>query len=192
MKCLSSAPRTPHPAPQKGFTLIELLVVIAIIALLAGLLFPAIGSAMKTAKRAKAATIAQSIESAIVLYSSDYGGKLPIASGYGGVDKFYEGDESKDIMVVLMAIDTAPNAGHVLNPTRKVYLDTEQATDDGTLLDPWGTQYGIKLDLNYDGAVSYQNKANEVHRKKAVVVSAGPDRDMDDIDDNIANVELDN
>jgi prepilin-type N-terminal cleavage/methylation domain-containing protein len=175
-----------------GFTLIELLVVIAIIALLAGLLFPAIGSAIKTAKRGKAAAIAKTIENSILIYANDYNGQLPVASGLGDADKLYLEDESKEIMVVLMAIDAPPNTGHVLNPTRKVYLDTEQASDDGTLLDPWGTQYGIKLDLDLNGRINYVNSSGEDHRKKAVVISAGPDQDMNDTDDNIANVELNN
>lgn len=177
---------------KKGFTLIELLVVIAIIALLAGLLFPAVGSALKTAKRAKAQQMAQSIESAVMLYMNDYNGKLPIASGYGSPDKFYQGGESKEIMVVLMAINADPNSGHILNPKRKVFLDTDQASDDGELLDPWGTQYGIILDLNFDGKITYENKSGESHRKKVVVVSAGPDKDMTKTSDNIANVELEN
>jgi len=168
-----------------------MLVVIAIIAILAGLLFPGVTAALNSGKRTKARTAAQSIEGAIVLYSSDYGGKLPTADGYG-TDKFYTEDESQDIIKVLMAIDEEPNANHVLNPKRKVYLDSDQNVTDGTFEDPWGTQYGIWLDLDYDGKVEYLNASGEAHRKKAVVVSAGEDEDMDETDDNIANVDLDN
>lgn len=175
-----------------GFTLIELLVVIAIISLLAGLLFPAIGSALQSAERSKASVGAKSIESAIMLYSNDYNGKLPVETQFATEDTLFQGEAAKKILAVLMALNVAPNDNHKLNPKQKVYLSTERATDDGTYLDPWGTQYAIKLDTNHDGRIEYLNADGEDHRKKVVVISAGQDTDLNATDDNIANVLLNN
>lgn len=181
---------------QSGFTLIELLVVIAIIALLAGLLFPAVSAALNTAKKAKAKTQTQNIETAIMVYFNEYN-RLPVASS-SGTDSVITADESesKDILKVLMALDKGPNVDHKLNPKRIVFLETEVPSEDGTYLDPWETQIKILLDLNLDNTIDYLSGSSK-HRKRAVVVSAGKDQTFGAnsgsdkfAKDNIANVDL--
>ena len=66
-----------HDDSRGGFTLIELLVVIAIIAVLMGVLLPALGGARRLARRTVCMANVRRLAVSIRLYSDNYDGKLP-------------------------------------------------------------------------------------------------------------------
>lgn len=68
------AERPPQPV---GFTLIELIVVIAIIALLIGILMPALGKARATARRIQCMTKMVSVGYAMTMYTSEHDEYFP-------------------------------------------------------------------------------------------------------------------
>jgi prepilin-type N-terminal cleavage/methylation domain-containing protein len=65
----------------KGFTLVELLVVIAIIALLMGILMPALARVRQLAFRMTCGTNLSGIGKAMLIYANDYEDELPRAGG---------------------------------------------------------------------------------------------------------------
>jgi prepilin-type N-terminal cleavage/methylation domain-containing protein/prepilin-type processing-associated H-X9-DG protein len=68
---------------KKGFTLVELLVVIAIIALLMGILMPALARVRQIAYRLYCGTNLSGIGKAMLIYSNDYDDEMPRAGGRG-------------------------------------------------------------------------------------------------------------
>ena len=66
---------------RKGFTLVELLVVIAIIALLMGILMPALSKVRQLAFRLVCGTNLSGIGKAMLIYANDYADELPRAGG---------------------------------------------------------------------------------------------------------------
>ena len=63
---------------RRGFTLVELLVVIGVIAVLLGLLFPALGRAREAARTTVCLSNLRQITQAAVMYTSDHENTWPV------------------------------------------------------------------------------------------------------------------
>jgi prepilin-type N-terminal cleavage/methylation domain-containing protein len=77
----------PRTVPEGGFTLIELMVVIAIIAILAGMLLPALGKAKRAAHGALVMNNMRQISLAATMYAADHSERYPMTMevGVGGM-----------------------------------------------------------------------------------------------------------
>ncbi len=155
----ASFPRTRSPRlnsrrRRRGFTLIELLVVIAIIAILAGLILPAVSVGKTKAKVARARVEMSNLAASIKQYESDYN-RFPLskraeeaaATGdftYGDTDKGFGivaayPQNNREMMYILVNdIDKAPpeilnnsanNGIKGRNPKKSTYLDARMGAN---------------------------------------------------------------
>ncbi len=138
----------------KRFTLIELLIVIAIIAILAGILLPALATARDHADKTKAKMEMNAIKTAIASWQQDYG-TLPL-TGLAGVPNNADYEVSQnthtnhyDLLIWTLQNYTAASPGGltVVNPRGKAYLDIDNSklipkdgdpsTKHPFMFDPW-------------------------------------------------------
>jgi prepilin-type N-terminal cleavage/methylation domain-containing protein len=168
--------------PAAAFTLIELLTVIAIIAILMGLLFPALSGAKEQARRASASTAARNIVNAAKGYYNEYGKFPPVPGALDGninTSGYYSyGDTTAggckvtndNLFDILRAINRGVNNNHAMNKRQQKYFEMGKAKDpknprdgfadgneftkgQGQLMDPWGAQYCIVLDAADAGTI---------------------------------------
>jgi prepilin-type N-terminal cleavage/methylation domain-containing protein len=153
---------------ERAFTLIELLVVIAIIIILAGLLFPAFTGVQNQARKTQAKNDLTQIVTAVNAYYTEYG-KYPLVAADTIYGPAGASASNADLFYTLRAVASGLNAGDVANPRKIVFISPPDVKDPanprsgigaptgtgpGQFFDPWGTQYAIAIDGNYDNGIA--------------------------------------
>ena len=152
-----------------AFTLIELLVVIAIIAILAGLLSPALSGARESAKKAKTQTLINGLSIALKAYYNEYGTWPNDSTGSMVSDTELSASQSMTLLWMLSGTDTWIGNGTISaggNPRRIRFLETKQsdlglvdasyikaASGSTNIVNPWGNGLQIKFDYSGDNSV---------------------------------------
>ena len=131
------------------FTLIELLVVIFIIVVLAGMLFPALGTVRDNAKRSKASSECLALKSALVMYESEFSRWPADGTGDARVNQS-DDDDNKNYFEMCDAL-TGNNKKKMI--FYEVGVGYDKNKHEG-FLDPWGRQYQVVLDFDYSGTIN--------------------------------------
>ena len=160
-----------RPLARMGFTLVELLIVISVMAVLIGMLLPAINAVRESARTTKCLNNLRQITLATFAYTNDNDNHLPMAvSGYDAESRGYEGQTlGSKIAPYLDAQDA--NSGWSV-PSSKIFICPDSPiigivqTGSGLLYDYGGGN--TSPTSSYEGAFYYQYAMNTSAQATAI------------------------
>jgi len=155
----------------RAFTLIELLVVISIIALLIGILLPALGAARRTARQMQNSTQVRGIHSALVLFAQGNNTYYPGVASNGDFTAITNGTHT-NVRVQELLEDNYFSGEYIISPS-----ETKTEWTTGDTLDTTMYSYAL-LDISVTPS-QRRNEWRETSNSQAPVLS---DRAIDNDD----------
>lgn len=149
-----------HP---RGFTLVELLVVVVIIAILAAVLFPVYQTAKQNAQSTKCLAHEQELMAALLMYTQDWGGRLPFIQFLSCTDWAGTAAGRPDLGVTRLYEPYVHNFEIILCPADMAYAYNQCLYCPPSAK---ATYKGPRWEVYYDGAASHRcgRLLNEVRR----------------------------
>ena len=128
-----------------GFTLIELLVVIAIIAILAGMLLPALSRAKETGKRIACVNNLKQLSLSLQMYADDHDGKLGVRQLPNAWPTQLR-DGFKDLRILACPSDGPNPATGISNPAQW----PADSTPRSYIINGWNDYFQEQMATNWD------------------------------------------